>query len=135
MKIFHISSATDWRGGEAQAFHLIRGLRRKGHELMLIAPERSPLLVKATAEGSAPIPLAIRSDLGFSAFWKVRNAIRERNHACEVEVDGGIYEDTAPKVVEAGANVLVAGSAVYDATDGVAAAIKRLLASAGPEPE
>jgi len=66
---------------------------------------------------------------------QVRNALRQRRHACDVEVDGGIYEDTARQVVEAGANVLVAGSAVYDAKDGVAAAIKRLLASAGPEPE
>jgi ribulose-phosphate 3-epimerase len=66
---------------------------------------------------------------------QVRNALRQRRRPCEVEVDGGIYEETARQVVEAGANVLVAGSAVYDAPDGVAAAIQRLLASAGPEPE
>ncbi len=66
---------------------------------------------------------------------QVRNALRQRGHRCEVEVDGGIYEDTARQVVEAGANVLVAGSAVYDAPDGVAAAIQRLLASGGSEPE
>jgi ribulose-phosphate 3-epimerase len=66
---------------------------------------------------------------------QVRNALRQRHHPCDLEVDGGIYEDTARQVVEAGANVLVAGSAVYDAPDGVAAAIKRLLACAGAEPE
>jgi ribulose-phosphate 3-epimerase len=46
--------------------------------------------------------------------------------ACDIEVDGGIHEETAPLVVQAGANILVAGSAVYDAPDGVAAAMARL---------
>ncbi len=60
---------------------------------------------------------------------QVRKAIRERRLAIEVEVDGGINEETAPLVVEAGADVLVAGSAVFDSKDGIAAAIQRLLAS------
>src|SRR5438034_8791250 len=46
--------------------------------------------------------------------------------ACDIEVDGGIHEQTAPLAVQAGANILVAGSAVYDAPDGVAAAMTRL---------
>ena len=66
---------------------------------------------------------------------QVRNAIRQRGLQCEVEVDGGINEETARLVVEAGADVLVAGSAVYGAKDGVAAAIRGLLEKAGPEPE
>jgi len=60
---------------------------------------------------------------------QVRNAIQERGLDCEVEVDGGIHRDTAPLVVEAGADVLVAGSAVYDPKEGVAAAIRQLLES------
>lgn len=60
---------------------------------------------------------------------QVRSAIRERGLDCEVEVDGGINHETAPLVVEAGANVLVAGSSVYGAKEGIAAAIKNLLAS------
>jgi ribulose-phosphate 3-epimerase len=61
---------------------------------------------------------------------QVRSAIQGRGLDCEVEVDGGINIQTAPLVVEAGADVLVAGSAVFDSKDGVAAAIGRLLASA-----
>ena len=49
---------------------------------------------------------------------------------CDLEVDGGIDATTAPLVVGAGANVLVAGSAVFGAADGVAAAMKRLRAAA-----
>jgi ribulose-phosphate 3-epimerase len=57
---------------------------------------------------------------------RLRGLLEARNLQCDIEVDGGIHDETAPLVVEAGANVLVAGSAVYDAPDGVAVAIKRL---------
>lgn len=40
---------------------------------------------------------------------------------CEIEVDGGIDVNTSPLVKEAGANVLVAGSAVFRADDRAAA--------------
>ncbi len=63
---------------------------------------------------------------------QVRQEIVRRGLDIEVEVDGGIYVETAPLVVEAGANVLVAGSAVFGAKDGAAAAIGKLLASASP---
>ena len=65
---------------------------------------------------------------------QVRDTITASGLDCEVEVDGGVHEQTAPLVVNAGADVLVAGSAVYDAKDGVAAAIKRLLGRASVQP-
>ena len=37
--------------------------------------------------------------------------------ACELEVDGGVAPDTCKACIDAGANVLVAGSAVYKAAD------------------
>ena len=56
---------------------------------------------------------------------RVRALIEKYTPACELEVDGGIAPKTAPLVVEAGANVLVAGSAVYGAED-IPAAIQAL---------
>ena len=56
---------------------------------------------------------------------QVRAIIDKYNPSCELEVDGGISPKTAPLVVEAGANVLVAGSAVYGKED-VSAAIRAL---------
>ena len=56
---------------------------------------------------------------------RVRAIVNQYNPACEVEVDGGITPKTAPLVVEAGANVLVAGSAIYGAAD-IPAAIAAL---------
>ena len=61
---------------------------------------------------------------------RVREMIGRIKPGCDLEVDGGIDATTAPLVVAAGANVLVAGSAVFGTADGVAAAMKRLLAAA-----
>ena len=47
----------------------------------------------------------------------IRKYIDEMNPACELEVDGGVAPDTCKTCIEAGANVLVAGSAVYKAAD------------------
>ncbi len=47
-----------------------------------------------------------------------------------LEVDGGIHEQTAGPVVQAGANLLVTGSAVFGSSD-PAAAYERIRAAAG----
>ena len=51
----------------------------------------------------------------------LRGWIEERGLACELEVDGGVDADTAPLCIDAGANVLVAGSAVFGKADRAAA--------------
>jgi ribulose-phosphate 3-epimerase len=56
----------------------------------------------------------------------VRRMIDQLRAGCELEVDGGVEPHTAPLVVEAGARVLVAGSAVFGAPGGAAAGIGRL---------
>ena len=55
----------------------------------------------------------------------IRKLINQRNPACELEVDGGVAPDTCRACIDAGANVLVAGSAVYKAED-IPARIKLL---------
>jgi ribulose-phosphate 3-epimerase len=57
---------------------------------------------------------------------RVRRMIDQTKRDIELEVDGGIDAETTPRVVEAGARVLVAGSAIFGAADGVAAAMNRL---------
>ncbi len=46
---------------------------------------------------------------------RVRRELDQRGLAADLEVDGGIDEETAPIVVRAGARVLVAGSAIFGA--------------------
>ena len=55
----------------------------------------------------------------------IRGYIDAMNPACELEVDGGVAPDTCQACIDAGANVLVAGSAVYKAED-IPARIKLL---------
>ncbi|MEK3978124.1 ribulose-phosphate 3-epimerase [Psychrobacillus sp. FSL K6-2836] len=48
---------------------------------------------------------------------QLSNIIKERNLSIEIEIDGGINEETIKPCVEAGATILVAGSAIYNAPD------------------
>ena len=52
---------------------------------------------------------------------QMRELIEKYNPACRLEVDGGIGPKTAAAVIAAGADTLVAGSAVYGAEDPAAA--------------
>jgi ribulose-phosphate 3-epimerase len=62
----------------------------------------------------------------------LRQMIDETKGDIELEVDGGIDAETATRVVEAGARVLVAGSAIFGSPDGVAAAMNRLRTAIVP---
>lgn len=55
----------------------------------------------------------------------IRGYIDAMNPTCELEVDGGVDANTCHQCIHAGANVLVAGSAVYKAED-IPARIKEL---------
>ena len=55
----------------------------------------------------------------------VRKALTERKLSAELEVDGGIKLDNARRVADAGATVLVAGSAVFEDPEGVDKAIAK----------
>jgi ribulose-phosphate 3-epimerase len=59
---------------------------------------------------------------------RVREMIDRVRPDCELEVDGGIEPHTAPRVVAAGARVLVAGSSIFKASGGPAAGIANLKA-------
>src|SRR5438094_6910425 len=61
---------------------------------------------------------------------RVRRLIDEIKRGCDLEVDGGIDATTAPLVVDAGANVLVAGSAIFSDGEGVVSAMEGLRAAA-----
>ena len=60
---------------------------------------------------------------------RVREMIDQIKPGCELEVDGGIDAATAPLAIDAGANVLVAGSAIFNDAEGISAAMKRLQAA------
>ena len=61
-----------------------------------------------------------------SKIARARRLIDESGSRAELEVDGGISPDTAPAVVQAGGEVLVAGSAVFNRDHSVAESLGRL---------
>lgn len=59
----------------------------------------------------------------------MRRMIDELGAHAELEVDGGIHAETAPTAVKAGAQVLVAGSAIFKEGESVAQTLRHLRAS------
>src|SRR6266702_2894954 len=57
---------------------------------------------------------------------RLSQMIEQTNPGCALEVDGGIDESTAPLAVEAGVNVLVAGTSIFGASIRVADAMEGL---------
>lgn len=65
----------------------------------------------------------------------LRQQVEARHLPTEIEVDGGVNVTTARLVIEAGANVLVAGSALFPANGSIAEAVQALAQAAGSPPE
>lgn len=61
---------------------------------------------------------------------QVRDMLDSAGSAAELEVDGGIGPQTAERVVAAGATVLVAGTAIFGAPEGVPAAVSAIRQAA-----
>ena len=101
----------------------------------------TPVAVVEHAVGLADMLLIMTVNPGFSGqsfipytLEKIRQArqlIEHRNYKCVIEVDGGIDTNTLPDVLKAGAEVLVAGSAIFHSSD-PARKIKEMLEIAAP---
>lgn len=64
-----------------------------------------------------------------SKLQRARALLRDRAPACELEVDGGVDATTGPLAVEAGADVLVAGTCVFAHPGGPGAGVRALRAA------
>jgi ribulose-phosphate 3-epimerase len=91
-----------------------------------ILPEIDQVLVMTVDPGFGHQPFLHTT---LAKISRVRQMIDRLNPGCELEVDGGIDPVTARLSVDAGANVLVAGSSVFGHTEGVTAGMKSLRTS------
>jgi ribulose-phosphate 3-epimerase len=66
---------------------------------------------------------------------RVRQLLDAMNPTCRLEVDGGIKIGNVGKVVAAGADTLVAGSAIYAPEIDIASAMRALRAEVDQQPE
>jgi ribulose-phosphate 3-epimerase len=118
-------------------------IRESGARAGLAVNPLTPLAVFQDALPYCDLALVMTVNPGFGGQQFIESSLKriltladwreELNPYCEIEVDGGISTKTAPLVVEAGATVLVAGTAVFGGIDAVQdniAALRRAIAAA-----
>ena len=117
----------------------IEQIKRLGKKPGVAINPATPLAMVQEILGDIDLILCMTVDPGFGGqafiesmlpkIERLRSMIAQHGAHCDLEVDGGIAPETAAAVVRAGANVLVAGSAVYGHPQGVAAGIAALRAA------
>ncbi|MBW3664003.1 MAG: ribulose-phosphate 3-epimerase [Actinobacteria bacterium] len=130
---FHPTEDDDPRG-------LIQLLHDQGAEVGIAIRPSEPLERFTDLLGDIDLLLCMTVEPGFGgqAFMPevlpkielARSLREEQGHHYRIEVDGGIDPDTAPRTVSAGADTLVAGSAIFRKSDRAAAA-RAILDAAG----
>jgi len=63
IKIAHIDTGRDYRGGQELLLSLARGLKQAGHSQVIVCPAASPLALRAAAEGHDVMPLGAIGEL------------------------------------------------------------------------
>ena len=135
-------------GADSVTFHieaahapvrLARELRRLGARAGMALKPATPVepIADLLDEVDMVLLMTVEPGFGGQAFLEVvlpkirrtRQLLRDRDSSVWLQVDGGIAPDTIERAAEAGADVFVAGSAVYTADD-PAAMVDQLRASA-----
>ena len=108
---------------------------------VVINPATSPIVIaEILADVDLVLVMTVNPGFGGQRFIhgtlnkirRVRQMIDHTKPDIELEVDGGIDAETAPLAVEAGARVLVAGSSIFGAAQGVKTAMDGLRAATSP---
>ena len=118
---------------------IARRLRELGRKAGVAIKPDTPVEVMEPYLSEIDLALCMTVHPGFSGqqfllesparIRQLRALINRLNPACDLEVDGGIDAETASLVTDAGADVLVAGTAIFGDSNGVAAGMARLRAA------
>lgn len=102
---------------------LIQQVKKLGLKAAVALNPATPLVAIESLLGDLDMVLLMTVNPGFggqefieSVLPKIRE-LRKKAPTLDIQVDGGINEKTAKRAVEAGANILVAGSYVFGAKD------------------
>ena len=105
----------------------IRKIHAKGRKAGVVVKPRTPASAVLPFIDEVELILVMTVEPGFGGqkfmadmmpkVAQLRAMLDEVNPDCELEVDGGVDGQTCKLCIAAGANVLVAGSAVYKAAD------------------
>ena len=125
------------------AVHLHRTLQhikhlKKNAGVVLNPASPAAMIAEVLPDVDLVLAMTVNPGFGGQAFIpstldkirRLREMIDQVKPGVELEVDGGIDAATAAQAVQAGAFVLVAGTSVFQAKDGIAAGMQRLKAAA-----
>jgi len=122
--------------GNVNLHRTVQSVRQLGKRAGVVINPATPAAVLEEILPDVDQVLVMTVDPGFghqhflrstlAKITRVRQLIDGVKPGCDLEVDGGIDPETARLCVEAGANVLVAGSSVFGTGQGVAAAMNSL---------
>lgn len=120
----------------AHLHSVIHQIKESGRRAGVALNPTTPLSVVEEALPFLDMVLILTVNPGFSGqtlipetlvkVKRLRNMIDEKGYTVEIEVDGGINVTTAPAVVRAGADTLVAGSAIFNNKESVEEAVMKL---------
>ena len=128
---FHLEATEDVEG-------TIAAIRSFGKKVGITIKPKTPAEAVAPYLDKVDLVLIMTVEPGFGGqklipecvekITAVRNMITEKGLDVEVEADGGINSDNVKSIVEAGANVIVAGSAVFknDIEENVKALLQKM---------
>jgi ribulose-phosphate 3-epimerase len=126
--VVHVEAAKDVHGTLAR-------IRQRGAKAGLTLNPETPVekVLPFLGELDLLLVMSVRPGFGGQKFIEsaldklhvVRKALDERKLTAELEIDGGVKLENARRVVDAGATVVVAGSAIFEAPEGVDAAVAR----------
>ena len=76
MKILHVDSGREWRGGQRQVLFHLRAQREAGLETVLLAYEDSPLALKAREEGFSLFQWRLRREFSLPSVLLLKRILR-----------------------------------------------------------
>jgi len=79
LRVLHLDSGREWRGGQRQVYLLARGQREQGHEPLVIAAPDAPLIRRLRSAGIAAAAVRMRGDWDLAAARRVRAVLRTWN--------------------------------------------------------
>jgi len=127
-----------WEGSN-NLHRTVQCIRELGRRPGVVINPATPATVLEEILPDVDLVLVMAVDPGFghqrllpstlAKITRLAQMIEQINHDCELAVDGGIDKTTAPLAIAAGADVLVAGSAIFATSQTVGVAIETLRAA------
>jgi glycosyltransferase involved in cell wall biosynthesis len=80
VKILHINTERGWRGGERQTLFTLKGLKKRGQDVALVAQADGALHKRAQEAGLKVFPLPVRGPFDLKAVSKIKKIVKQHSY-------------------------------------------------------